>query len=260
MSREPGLNPNIPASSRIWDYVLGSKDSYDVDRGAAYRMLAIAPDTRLLAQLCHQFLLRSVRSVAESGIRQFIDLGAGFPTFPDVGDLAREIDKTARVAYVDNDPIVHAHCDAFLTGWPGATALKADIRCPHDVIDQIKISSTIDFNDPVAVLMTQVLDYVSPEEQPEEIVRAFLEVMAPGSYLVITHATDDSNEDLRHQMIADTMSSPAQPTFRSRAQIETLLKGFDPIGPGLVPVQNALGPELPITRLVMLSAVCRLAS
>ncbi|WP_433662593.1 SAM-dependent methyltransferase [Nocardia sp. CA-128927] len=211
MDRVPGLNPNVPASSRIWDYLLGGKDNYDTDREAVHRMLTIAPDTKMLADLSHQFLCRTVESVAKTGIRQFIDLGAGIPTFPDVGDLARKIEPSARVAYVDNDPIVHAHCDALLADRPGATALLADIRCPHDVIDQIKTSSTIDFGEPVAVLMTGVLGYVTRDEQPEAIIRAFREVMAPGSYLVITHATDDSNEDLRHQMIADTENTPAQP-------------------------------------------------
>ncbi|WP_433664699.1 SAM-dependent methyltransferase [Nocardia sp. CA-128927] len=257
MTREPDLNPNVPASARIWNWLISGKDSYDVDREVVERMLAIAPDTKTLAWFCRDFLSQAVQSVAEAGVRQFIDLGAGMPTYPNVGELARKIEPSTRILYVDNDPLVHAHCDALLTGWVGTKALKADIRWPH-LVDTITAASVIDFAEPVAILMTQVLDYVSADEQPEEIIRALREAMAPGSYLVITHASDKSHADLRHQMITHTKHSPALPTFRSAEQIELLIKGFDILEPGLVPVQQALDSELPETGLVVLSAVCRL--
>ncbi|MFI6168802.1 SAM-dependent methyltransferase [Nocardia sp. NPDC051052] len=257
MTREPDYNPNVPASARIWNYLISGKDNYDTDREVADRMLAIAPDTKTLAWLCRDFHSQAVQSAAEAGVRQFIDLGAGMPTYPDVREVARKIEPSARILYVDNDPIVHAHCDALLTGWVGTAALKADIRS-RDLIEKIQAESVVDFAEPVAVLMTQVMDYVSADEQPEEIIRALREAMAPGSRLVITHASDESDADLRHQMIKDTKNSPAEPTFRTREEIELLIKGFDIPEPGLVPVQQALDPELPETRLVVLSAVCRL--
>lgn len=258
MRPAPGLDSHTPASARIWDYLNHGKDNYQVDRHAANRMLSIAPDTHTLAGWCREFLNRSIYFVTEAGIEQIIDVGTGFPTEPYVHTLARTINPHVTVTYIDYDPIVHAHCDALLATGPGLTALKDDIRNPHEVIDRLAVASLIDFNRPIAVLMTGVLDYVTDDEQPAEIMSTLRERMAPGSYLVITHACTDSHDELRLQMIADTEGSPAEPNFRTRDQIETLIKGFAPIAPGLVTVPEALGSDLPPTSLVVLSAVCEL--
>lgn len=255
--RAPGLNPNVPSSARIYDYLLGGKDNYDVDREVAHRMLAIAPDTKALAWFIRQFLVKAVEMAADAGVRQFIDLGAGIPTSPNVQDTARQIHPDARVVYIDNDPIVHIHCDALLAYADGVTALKADIRDPHDVIDQLKVGSLIDFNEPVAVLAVGVLHYVMDDEDPAGIVAKFRDLMAPGSYLAITHCSDDTHPDFISQSHDDTNNSPSQVVYRSREAVEKFFDGFEILGPGVVPAQGWLDDDLPATRLVMYGCIGR---
>ncbi|MFI6041932.1 SAM-dependent methyltransferase [Nocardia sp. NPDC051321] len=255
LHRSPGLNPNVPSSARIYDYMLGGKDNYDIDREVAHRMLAIAPDTRTLAWFIRQFLVKAVEVAADSGVRQFIDLGAGIPTSPNVHETARKIEPSARVVYIDNDPIVHAHCDALLAHSPGVTALKADIRQPDDIIDRLKTGSLIDFNEPVALLIVGVLHYVMDDEHPQQILAKFRDVMAPGSYLALTQASGDTHPDFIGQSHEDTNNSPSQVRYRTREQTAVFFDGFDMIGPGVVPAQEWLDDDLPATRLVIYGGI-----
>ncbi|WP_040740718.1 SAM-dependent methyltransferase [Nocardia tenerifensis] len=260
IDRAPGLNPNVPSSARIYDYMLGGKDNYDIDREVAHRMLAIAPDTRTLAWFIRQFLVRAVELAADAGVRQFIDLGAGIPTSPNVHEVARKIEPSARVVYIDNDPIVHAHCDALLASSPGVDALKADIRQPEDIIDRLKAGGLIDFSEPVAVLIIGVLHYVMDDEDPAGIIAKFREVMAPGSYLAITHGSDETHPDFIGQSHSDTNNSPSQVKYRSREETTAFFKDFDLIEPGVVPAQEWLDDDLPATRLVIYGGIGRTPS
>lgn len=249
----------MPSSARIYDYMLGGKDNYDIDREIAHRMLAIAPDTKTLAWFIRQFLVKAVQLAADAGVRQFIDLGAGIPTSPNVHETAREIEPSASVVYIDNDPIVHAHCDALLAHSPGVTALKADIREPDDIIDRLKTGALIDFDQPVAVLIIGVLHYVMDDEDPYGIVAKFRDVLAPGSYLAITHGSNDTHPDFISQSQDDTNQSPSQVRYRSQEQTEAFFDGFDMIAPGVVPAQEWLGDDLPATRLVIYGGIGRKA-
>ncbi|WP_405165582.1 SAM-dependent methyltransferase [Nocardia sp. NBC_01499] len=255
LDRVPGLNPNVPSSARIYDYMLGGKDNYDIDREIAHRMLAIAPDTKTLAWFIRQFLMKAVEMAAEAGVRQFIDLGAGIPTLPNVHETARKIEPSADVVYIDNDPIVHSHCDALLAHSPGVTALKADLRQPDDIIDQLKTGSLIDFDEPVCVLIVGVLHYVMDDEDPCGIVAKFCKVMAPGSYLAITHSSNDTHPTFIAQSQDDTDKSPSQVVYRSLGQVEAFFDGFDLIEPGVVPAQEWLDDDLPATRLVIYGGI-----
>ncbi|GAA1617006.1 SAM-dependent methyltransferase [Nocardia ninae] len=257
IDRAPGLNPKVPSSARIYDYLLGGKDNYDIDREVAQRMLAIAPDTRTLARYIRQFLVKAVELAAESGVRQFIDLGAGIPTSPSVHEVAGKIDSSIRVAYVDNDPVVHAHCDALLGQAPGVTALQADIRRPATIIDRLQLEAGIDFDQPVAVLIIGVLHYVMDDENPAGIVAAFREVMAPGSYLAITHGSNETHPDFIGQSQEDTNATPSQVVYRSREQTARFFDGFELIEPGVAPVQEWLDDRLPATRLVIYGGIGR---
>ncbi|WP_378733189.1 SAM-dependent methyltransferase [Nocardia brasiliensis] len=257
MDRAPGLNPNVPSSARIYDYLLGGKDNYDIDREVAHRMLAIAPDTRTLAWFIRQFLVKAVQLAAEAGVRQFIDLGAGIPTSPNVHEVARKIEPSARVVYIDNDPIVHAHCDALLANSPGLTALKADVRRPDDILDQLKTESIIDFNEPVAVLIVGVLHFVMDDERPADIIAKFRDAMAPGSYLALTHGSNETHPDFIAQSQSDTDTTPSQVVYRSREQTTAFLDGFEILDPGVAPVQEWLEGDLPATRLVIYGGIGR---
>ncbi|QIS07069.1 SAM-dependent methyltransferase [Nocardia brasiliensis] len=257
MERTPGLDPKVPNSARIYDYMLGGKDNYEVDREVAHRMLAIAPDTKALAWFIRQFLVRAVELAAGAGVKQFIDLGAGIPTSPNVHEVARKIEPSARVVYIDNDPVVRAHCDALLANSPGLSVMQADARRPHEIIDQLEAESLIDFSEPVAVLMIGVLHYVMDHEKPAGIITAFRYAMAPGSHLAITHCSNETHRDLITQSQTDTEATPAQVVYRSPEEISALMDGFELIAPGVAPAQEFLDTELPATRLVIYGGLGR---
>jgi S-adenosyl methyltransferase len=145
-------SPAQPAAARIYDYLLGGTDNYAVDRAAAERVLAVAPDQRRLARANRAFAIRAVRVLAEAGIRQFIDLGTGFPTSPSVHEAARQADPSARVVYVDHDPVVHAHNTALLATDDRSASVQADIRRPEDILGHPDVARLIDLGEPVVLL------------------------------------------------------------------------------------------------------------
>ncbi|MGV9770430.1 SAM-dependent methyltransferase [Streptosporangium sp. NPDC003464] len=262
----PGVDPNVPSSARVYDYLLGGKDNLAVDRAVAGRLLAVAPDTRLVARANRDFLVRAVRLMAERGVRQFIDLGTGIPTSPSVHEVAGKVGPPASVVYVDHDPVVHLHTEVLLALDENVASVQADIRRPGAVLGDPRVAALIDFAQPVGVLMVGVLHFVTEAEDPAGIVAAFRERMAAGSHLAFSHAMAESSPEAVAQLTAATAGSPAQPTFRSRERVLALLDGFELVEPGLVPVQDWRGddalppllrPELPQLRVD--GAVGRLA-
>ncbi|WP_063043910.1 SAM-dependent methyltransferase [Nocardia pseudovaccinii] len=250
------FNPGLVNSARVYDYLLGGKDNREIDQDMADQMLSRAPEIKTLAWFTRSFMLKAVEMAAEAGIRQFLDLGSGIPSSPNVHEVAREIEPSARVVYVDYDPVVHAHCDALLAKPRGVTALLGDVRRPHDILDQLKNHALIDFNEPVAITLISVLHYVMDDEHPAEIIAAFRDQLAPGSYLTISHGSIDSAPEIL-QVLAGTNDTSAQVAFRSTAQTEAFFAGFELLEPGVVPVQQWLRADLPDTRMVMLGAIGR---
>ncbi|MFI5716292.1 SAM-dependent methyltransferase [Nocardia sp. NPDC051750] len=250
------FNPGQLNSARVYDYLLGGKDNRLIDRDLADQMLSQAPEIKTLAWFSRSFALKAVEMAAEAGIRQFLDLGSGIPNSPSVHEVARETEPSAAVVYVDYDPVVHAHCDALLAGPSGVTALLGDVRRPHDILDQLKSQTLINFDEPVAITLIGVLHYVMDDENPAEIIAAFRDQLAPGSYLAITHGSVDSAPEIL-EVLAGTKETSAQVDFRSTAQTEAFLAGFELLEPGVVPVQQWLRPGLPDTRMVMLGAIGR---
>ncbi len=243
-------------SARVYDYLLGGKDNREADRDLADRMLSHAPEIKALAGFTRGFLFKAVEMAAEAGVRQFIDLGSGIPTSPNVHEVARKVDPSARVVYVDYDPVVYAHCNALLVDPPDVTALLGDIRRPNEIFDQLKDRALIDFDEPVAVMLVSVLHYVLDDENPAEIVAAFRDRLAPGSYLAIAHGSTDSAPEVL-QVLTATEGTSAQVAFRSTAQTRAFLDGLEVLEPGVVPVQRWLASDLPETRMVMLGAIGR---
>ncbi len=244
--------PDQLNAARVYDYLLGGKDSLEVDRDMGDKMLSRAPEIKALAWFARSFAFKAIEMAADAGIRQFIDLGCGIPNSPNIHEVIQKFEPSARVAYVDYDPVVFAHVDALLAKPVGVDAVLGDIRNPHDVLDQLK--TLIDFNEPVAVLAVGVLHYVMDDEHPSEIVAAFRDQLAPGSYLAIAHGSLDSDPEVL-QVLTATMGTSAQVQFRPTAQIETYFDGFELLEPGVVPVQQWLRPDLPVTRLVMTGAI-----
>ncbi|WP_280335640.1 SAM-dependent methyltransferase [Nocardia wallacei] len=250
------FDPDHPTSARVYDYLLDGKDNLAADRDLARQMLSSAPQLKTLAWFTRCFMRKAVEMAAEAGIRQFIDLGSGIPVSPNVHEVAREIEPSARVVYVDYDPVAVAHCDALLARSPGVTALVGDVRRPHDLLDQLNDRASVDFTEPVAVTLVSVLHYVMDDEQPAEIIAAVRDRLAPGSYLAITHGSSDSAPEIL-QVLAGTNETSAQVRFRSAAQTEAFLDGFELLEPGVVPVQHWLRPGLPDTPMIMLGAIGR---
>lgn len=221
--------------ARIYDYFLGGKDNFAVDRKAAEQITAAMPLVPAIARQNRAFVRRAVRTLArEYGIRQFIDVGAGLPVRQSVHDAAREVAPDAHVIYVDNDPVVCSHGRALLSG--DATGMvEADLRQPDQIIEDPLTMSLIDFDKPFGLLMTAVLHFVPDDDDPQAIIAAFREVMAPGSCLVISHGTLETGPDdervRRHAEVYRQAS--AQLTLRPIEAVRALFDGFELLEPGL---------------------------
>ena len=232
------LRTNRPTPARMYDYFLGGKDNYAVDRQAGDEVIETLGDTltRAVVWENRRFLGRAVRFLAaDYGIDQFIDIGAGLPTVENTHQIAGAANPEARVVYVDNDPIVLAHGRALLAKDAHTTVITADMRDPVGILDHPDLLRMIDLSRPVTVLLVAVLHFVSDAEQPERIVSAFREVMAPGSCLVISHLTSDGPPADEVQAVEDVYADATSPMiFRTRQRIAGFFDGLDLLSPGLV--------------------------
>jgi len=230
-----GVDVTRPSIARIYDYLLYGKDNFAVDRAAAEKLMESRLDPRRLSLANRAFLVRAVGFLARQGIAQYLDLGSGLPTSPSVHEVARDTIPSARVVYVDHDPIVVAHNDALLATRDGVITVRADVRDPDAVLSDKALSDGIDFGRPVGVLLLSVLHFISHEEDAAAIVAKFRERMAPGSYLAVSVGTRDGADPEMLAEATETYAGARMPfTLRSRAQIMELFDGFDLVEPGLV--------------------------
>jgi hypothetical protein len=230
----PGIDPTVPSPARMYDYYLGGKDNYAVDREAAEKALSVIPWGRKIAQANRYFLSRAVLLMAEEGICQFIDLGTGIPTSPSVHEIARTIQPDARVLYVDNDPVVTAHNRALLTKGEGIEAMQGDIREPDSIFASLEFGQLIDFSQPVGVLFVAVLHFTTDEDDPKGIVRAFTRHLIPRSHLAVSHITSDGTDPGVIAKVQEAYAKASAPAvFRTGAEIRAFFSGFDLIRPGL---------------------------
>jgi hypothetical protein len=237
------LDVTAPSPARMYDYYLGGKDNYAADREAAERAMSVVPHSRRVAQTNRKFLVRAVKYMAHSGIDQFIDLGTGIPTSPNVHEVARSIVPAARVAYVDNDPIVAVHSKALLSNsGTGITAIRGDIRYPANIMANHALGEIIDFSRPVGVLFAAVLHFVTEADDPYRAVAEFRDGVPPGSCLAISHITSDDTDPKVISTIQDAYREATAPTvFRSGENIRAFFNGFDLVKPGLVEVSEWRG-------------------
>ncbi len=229
----PGIDPSKPSTARMYDYALGGKDNFAVDREALDHITTVYP-VRPVALANRGFLLRAVKVIAESGVRQFLDLGSGIPTSPSVHEVVRAVQPDATVVYVDNDPIVIAHTRARRSVMPGVITLEGDVRDPEEILNAPALRRAVDFSQPVALLFAAVLHFVRPERAPE-IVARFRSELAPGSFVVMSLMSTEgmTEEDLKLGDAAyERASSPLY--LRTRAQIERLFEGLEILEPGVV--------------------------
>jgi hypothetical protein len=227
-----------PHHARVYDCLLGGKDNFPADREVARNLLDVAPDSGLHARAQRAFLVRAVRFIAESGIRQFIDLGAGIPTAPNLHQIARTVHPAARVVYVDFDAMVIRHSDALLTTNDGVTAIQEDIRLTDGLLSKLELQTVIDFTEPVGVLLLNTLHEVADEHDPAGIVARFRDRIALGSLLGISQFTNDSHPEAMARLEAAYANTPWPILFRSHEQISSYFDGFELLPPGVVDIEQ----------------------
>ncbi|MEV6027558.1 SAM-dependent methyltransferase [Streptomyces sp. NPDC052036] len=232
--RAEGIDTSRPHPARIYDYLLGGKDNYEVDQRAGDAVAAAAPEVRIGLQANRAFLRRAVRQVVGSGVRQLLDIGSGLPTSPNVHEIALEVAPDVRVAYVDNDPIVKAHADALLSRSGATSIVLADLRDPRAVVDHPDVRRVIDFDEPVALLLVAVLHFLTDAENPGQVVAALRDTLPAGSFLVLSHATDDFADRSEAQAVYN--KATATLNLRSHAEVERFFDGFELVEPGLAQV------------------------
>lgn len=239
---EPGFSPadidtSKPHPARMYDAYLGGKDNYAADREAVRQVLRAAPEVRETARANRTFLQRAVRFlVGEAGMRQIIDVGTGIPAAGNVHQVAAGIAPETRVVYVDNDPIVHVHANALLTGHGNTRIVLADLREPGKILAHPKVHELIDFSQPVALLLVAILHFITDEENPGQIVATLRDGLPPGSYLALSHGTGDFRPEAATAAAAVYAQATSTATLRSHQQVAALFDGFDLVEPGLVQV------------------------
>lgn len=225
-----------PNAARIFDYYLGGKDNYAADREAARRVLGVAPDVPLAALENREFLKRVIPFlVAEQGISQFVDIGPGLPTQGNVHQLVRQYAPHARIAYVDNDAFVIEHGTALLHGLPAVTMVCGDLREPEHILSHPDLKVLIDFSQPVALLMTLVLQLIPPGDNPYAALATLRDALSPASFLVLSHATDHERKlEALTEISGPCDTACARLTMRSYVEIARFFDGFELVDPGVV--------------------------
>jgi len=236
----PRLDAGVAHIARVYDYWLGGKDNFAVDRAAGDEALEAFPGLISSVRANRAFLARTVRYLAkEQGIRQFLDIGTGIPASNNTHEVAQSVTPGARVVYVDNDPMVLAHARALLNGGEqGATAyLDADLR---DVSKILRVAAdTLDFTKPVAVMLIAVLHLISESDDPAAVIATLMAAVPPGSTLAISHVPNDMHMGAMSDMSERLNRLLSQPsTYRSRAQVTGFFDGLELVDPGVVPIQQ----------------------
>ncbi|SEO84999.1 SAM-dependent methyltransferase [Actinacidiphila rubida] len=231
------IDTSRPHPARMYDFYLGGRDNYEVDREAAQRVIDFLPDIIPAARANRDFLQRAVRYLTGTGIRQIIDIGTGIPTSPNTHEIAQAEAPDVRVAYVDNDPIVATHAGARLTGSGGNTGFfLADVRKPESILEHPTIGRLIDFDQPVALMLVAVLHFIKDEEDPAGIVAALRDALPAGSHLVLSHATADFHAASLPEVFKVYNKATATLNTRPYDEVVALFDGFELLDPGLVQV------------------------
>jgi O-methyltransferase involved in polyketide biosynthesis len=228
------LDPDIPSVARMYDFFLGGKDNFAADRRAAEEVSRALPSVAGVARSNRLFLQRAVRHVAESGIDQFLDLGAGLPTQGNVHEIARSVHSGARVVYVDNDPVVTSHGRALLALDEQTAVVEADMRDPDAVLGDPAVTKMLDFDRPLCVLFVAVLHFVPDERDPAGLVRRYCDALPPGSHVIFSHAAVEERRNLQVGDAYRSASASAPFVARTREQVTSFLDGLEILEPGVV--------------------------
>ena len=246
-----GIDTRVPHSARIWNYWLGGKDNYAVDRAAGDEYARAFPGIRDVARASRHFLTRTIRYLAEeAGIRQFLDVGTGLPTAENTHEVAQRAAPESRIVYVDNDPLVLAHARALLTSTPeGATAyIDADLREPDKILAEA--ATTLDFTKPIALILSGVLGHVVDTGEARSIARRLMDALPSGSYLSLNDGTSVVAGEAYEEAAETYNESGALPyVLRTPEEIASFFDGLELVQPGVVscpqwrPEATASGPS-----------------
>jgi hypothetical protein len=236
------VDPSTAHPARRYDYWLGGKDNFAADRASAHAIEAIYPHIRTTAVENRRFLHRAVTHLArDRGVTQFLDIGIGLPTADNTHQIAQRHQPAARIVYVDNDPLVLVHARALLTSTPeGRTAyLHGDLNQPETILQHADLIGTVDLDRPVALLLVAVLHFLADTQHAYDVVHTLAAALAPGSYLVVSHATYDVLPPATAEQLA-TADVPGRGTFtaRTRTEIARFLGGLTVLPPGLTVVSR----------------------
>jgi len=226
------LDTSVPHIARVYDYWLGGKDNFAADREAAEQVLKVMPEILDTVRGNRQFLQRAVRFLRDAGIRQFIDIGSGLPNSPNVHEIAQADDPDARVVYVDNDPVVFLHAEALMAGNHATAVARADLRDVDEVLS--RAGELLDLTRPTGLLFVGCLHHIVDSDDPAGIVARYLAALAPGSYLAISHATDEPSAEKMRANSEVAESSGAVLIPRGKDAILRMFNGRELVDPGLV--------------------------
>jgi hypothetical protein len=228
----PGVDPTVPSPARLYDYYLRGTHNYRADREAAERIRRVLPELTDGAWANRGFHQRAAGWMARHGITQFIDIGSGLPTVGNTHQVVAKILPDARVVYIDNDPIVLAHSGELLAGSSTVTLIQADLRDPDEVLGHPALRGLIDFTRPAGLMMTWVLHFVSDASDPWRLVTRYLDALAPGSYLALSHVTNHAVPPRTIDLIQEIYQSATESIyFRPKADIERFFEGLDIVSP-----------------------------
>jgi hypothetical protein len=236
----PGVDPSVPSPARIYNYMLGGTYNFQSDRDVADRAMARVPELRDIVLANRGFHGRSARWIAERGVSQFIDLGSGLPTERNTHEVVRDVIPDARVAYVDIDPMVLACAGDLLADPSAARVIMADIRDPDGLLGHPELHAMIDFTEPAGLVVTGVLHFVADISDPQALIARYVGALAPGSYLALSHATDDNVPPRSVQAGRDEYENATEQIyFRPRAEVERFFDGLE-----LMPPYQGAEPDL----------------
>lgn len=237
------IDTSKPHPARMYDWYLGGKDNYPVDEAMGRQMLALDPRVPVMARVNRAFMHRATRWLAGQGIRQFLDIGTGIPTEPNLHQVAQEIAPDARVVYCDNDPIVLAHAAALLRSTPqGVTEyVQADVRDPATIVEAA--GKVLDLTRPVALSLVALLHFVADDDGAHELVTRLVAALPAGSHLMMTHATGDFTPQESAAATATLKAAGITLALRSRTEFARFFTGLELIDPGVV-VVDEWKPEL----------------
>jgi SAM-dependent methyltransferase len=226
-----------PHPARLYDYYLSGKDNFEVDRAYAAQVEQVFPSVGQAARVNRGFMNRATRwLVGEAGIRQFLDIGTGIPTEPNLHQVAQRVAQDARVVYVDNDPLVLAHARALLTGTPaGRTAyVDADITTPDAILTAADLRATLDLDRPLAISLIALLHFIPDDRHPREIVAHLMDAVPSGSFLVLSHATTDFDPATFAEIERIYREGGMAAQFRTRIEFADFFTGLELVDPGIV--------------------------